>query len=292
MIDRGQHLEEQRIGARVLAHLAVDEHGVTARRAHRRGMDFEPLARGDREQFQQARRFRPEEVILRDRNAPTVKNEAAKPLGSASDGRQREAEPLLSQLLVKLGKEHSSEIANRLCVQEIELHEPLDRRFPWPVGVVHDLGDARLIFEAQPLLGAAGEQMQVAAHRPEEALRAVEAAELGGGEKPGLHQVGRFLDAMDVLADPVERVEVAQPALAVLDVGLDDVAAVAHLHMALVALRELGGDELGGGSGHDVLPESRDGGIEDLLVPPQPAGLEERGPDCHVLLRECNQLRG
>ena len=100
--------------------------------------------------------------------------------------------------------------------------------FPGPVGVMHDLRDARLIVEAQPLLGAPGEQVEVAAHRPEEALGAVEAAELGGGEQPDVDQFGRPLDAVDIFADPVERVEVAQAALAVLDVGLDDVAAVAH----------------------------------------------------------------
>ena len=62
------------------------------------------------------------------------------------------------------------------ALQEIELHEALDRRFAGPVGVVHDLGDLALIVEGQPLLGAAGEQVEVAAHRPEEALGAVEAA--------------------------------------------------------------------------------------------------------------------
>ena len=108
------------------------------------------------------------------------------------------------------------------------MHEPLDRGFPRPVGVMHDLGDARLIVEAQPLLGAAGEQVQVAAHRPEEALGALEAAELGGGQQAGADQVGGPLDAVHIFADPVERVEVAKAALAVLDVGLDDIAAVAH----------------------------------------------------------------
>ena len=98
--------------------------------------------------------------------------------------------------------------------------------------------------------------MQVAAHRPEEALGALEALELGGGEQPGPDEVGGPLDAVDIFADPVERVEVAQAALAVLDVGFDDVAAVAHPDVALVALGELGGDEFGGGAGDDLLAEA------------------------------------
>ena len=112
---------------------------------------------------------------------------------------------------------------------------------------MHDRGNARLIFKAEPFLGTAGEQVQMAAHRPEEALGALERAELGGGQQAGVDEVRGALDAVDIFADPVERVEVAQAALAVLDVGLDDIAAVAHADMPRVALGELGGDELGRG---------------------------------------------
>ena len=64
--------------------------------------------------------------------------------------------------------------------------------------------------EPEPLLGASGGEVEVAAHRPEEALGALEAAEFGGGEQPLVDQVGGALDAERILADPVERVEVAQ----------------------------------------------------------------------------------
>ncbi len=46
--EAGQHLEEQGIGRRIVAHL-VDRPGVAGRGAHRPGMDFEALARGQRE---------------------------------------------------------------------------------------------------------------------------------------------------------------------------------------------------------------------------------------------------
>ena len=71
----------------------------------------------------------------------------------------------------------------------------------------------RLIVEAQPLLGAPGERMQVAADRPEEALGAIESAELGGGQQAGADQIGRPLDAVHIFADPIKRVEIAQAAL-------------------------------------------------------------------------------
>ena len=54
MLDRGQHFHEQRVGARIVAHLAVDQRGVAGRGAHRRRMDFELLARGQREHLEQA----------------------------------------------------------------------------------------------------------------------------------------------------------------------------------------------------------------------------------------------
>jgi hypothetical protein len=45
---------------------------------------------------------------------------------------------------------------------------------------------------------------------------------------------------VEVLGDPEQRVEIAQAALAFLDVGLDQIARVAGLAVALVALGELG----------------------------------------------------
>ena len=41
---------------------------------------------------------------------------------------------------------------------------------------MHDLGEARLIVEVQALLGAPGQQMQMAPDRPEESLGPVEPA--------------------------------------------------------------------------------------------------------------------
>ena len=83
--------------------------------------------------------------------------------------------PFFANLLVELGEEQAGQVADGFGVEEIELHEPLDRRFPGAVGVMHHFGDVALVVEAEPLLGAAGGQVQVAADRPEEALGALEA---------------------------------------------------------------------------------------------------------------------
>ena len=165
--------------------------------------------------------------------------------------------------------------------------------FPGPVGIMHDLGNARLIVEAQPLLGAAGEQVQMAAHRPEEPLGAVEAAEFGRGEQPGADEIGRPLDAVDIFADPVERVEVAKAALAVLDVGFDDVAAVAHadvpLRRARRAWRRRTRPRV---PATTSLRKRAHGRVEQLAVAPQPARFEEGRADGHVLPGERKHWRG
>ena len=73
--------------------------------------------------------------------------------------------------------------------------------------------------------------------------------------------------------------EVAQAAFAFLDVGLDDVAAVAHPLVPLVALVELLLDEAGDRAGDDLLPEARRDLVVERLVAPDVARLEDRGAD-------------
>ena len=63
-------------------------------------------------------------------------------------------------------------------------------------------------------------------------------------EHAALDQLLDVVHAIDVLGDPEQRVQVAQAAFAVLDVGLDQIARLAGAAVALLALGELGGDEL------------------------------------------------
>ena len=73
---------------------------------------------------------------------------------------------------------------------------------------------------------------------------------------PLADQLAGLVDAIEILGDPEQRVQVAQPALALLDVGLDDVARIAHALMALVALGELGLDEVAAVAGQEFLARS------------------------------------
>ena len=60
--------------------------------------------------------------------------------------------------------------------------------------------------------------------------------------------------------------QVAQAALAVLDVGLDQIARLAGAVVALLALGELGGDEFRRGALHHFLVEARDQIVVKLPV--------------------------
>ena len=142
------------------------------------------------------------------------------------------------------------------------LHEALDVAQARVLGIAEPHRDLALDVEGQPLLRPSREEVHVAAHRPEEIAAAAEAAVLARVVDAFLDELLALAHAIDVFGDPVERVQVAQAALAVLDVGLDQITRLAGAAMALLALGELGGDELGGGALHDLLVEARDELVE------------------------------
>ena len=135
------------------------------------------------------------------------------------------------------------------------LHEPLDRAFAGAISIVHPRRHFALEIEGQPVFGAAGDGVKVAAHRPEEILGPAECQVFLAGQQTDRDQFGRVAHLVDVFADPVERVQVAQRSLALLYVGFDDIAAVAHALVAFLALGQLFGDELALGPGDDIAPE-------------------------------------
>ena len=94
-------------------------------------------------------------------------------------------------------------------------------------------------------------------------------------EHAAIHQLFDVADAVDVFRDPEQRMQVAQPALAVLDVGLDQIARLAGAAVALLALGELGGDEFRAGALDHRLVEARHQFVEQFLVAEQEARFEQ-----------------
>src|SRR5690606_24592166 len=120
------------------------------------------------------------------------------------------------------------------------LHEALNRRQPRMTGIAEPFGDITLNVEMQPFLGLAREEMHVAAHGPQEILGLAELQKLFPGEDALVDQFLAGAHAVVIFADPEQGMQVAQAALAVLDIGFDEIAAFSDLGMAIVTLGELG----------------------------------------------------
>ncbi len=197
---------------------------------------------------------------------------------------------LLGLLGLQLGAEGAGQGADLRGDHEIAAHEALHRRRVAAVAITHSAGDLGLQVEAQPLLGPAGGVVQVAAHRPQEVERPHEGGDLAPVEHVELDHAVRGLGRMQVLGDPEQGVQVAQAALALLDVGLDHVAAGAGPGVTLVAFLQLGAHELGGRALDHLGAEPALQLLGQLLVAGQPPRLQDRGADGEVLARELDAL--
>ena len=68
----------------------------------------------------------------------------------------------------------------------------------------------RLHVEGQALFRAADEIVQLAAHVPQERFGLLEGLVFLAGEDVVVDEVGRIVDVIEIFADPVERLQVAQ----------------------------------------------------------------------------------
>ena len=192
-------------------------------------------------------------------------------------------------LFFQRGAENARQVADILGHQEVGAHEGFHRPAGlFGVDIAQMRGQRRLHVEAQPLFGAAHQVMQMHAHVPQKGFGLLEGAVLVLGEDAMLDQVGGVVDVIEILADPVERLQVAQAALAFLDVGLDQVTAFALAGMALIALGELGVDEIAAVAGGDFVPELLAQLVIQAAVAPQIARFQDRRADGDVQLGQAH----
>src|SRR5690606_39260819 len=85
-------------------------------------------------------------------------------------------------------------------------------------------------------------------------------------------------------------VEIAQPPLAILDIGLDQIAALARAAMPGIALGELGLDEFVARALHDLIVEAALELLEQCGVAMNIAGFEKRRADREILMREAHTI--
>ena len=183
----------------------------------------------------------------------------------------------LSVLLFQRGAEDAGEIADILGDQEIGAHEGFHRAARlFRIVIAQRRRQRRLHVEGQPLLGAAHQVMQMHAHIPQKGFGLLEGLVFVLGEDTMLDQVGGVLDMIEIFADPIERLQIAQPAFAFLDVGLDQIAAFALAGMARIALGQLGLDEILAAAGGDLVPEFLAQLVIERAVAPQIARFQQR----------------
>ena len=178
--------------------------------------------------------------------------------------------------------EDPRELADLLRHKEVMFHEPFDGQIAAARPISHARRNFRLSVEGQTVLRAVADDVEVGADPPEEVFRLREAIVLVLIEHAAPDELAEAVDAEEILRDPEQHVEVAQAALAVLHVGLQEIAGTACAHVALVALAELGGDELGLGAGHQLGEKTPAEPVVESLVAPHVARFEHGGPDRHV----------
>ena len=188
----------------------------------------------------------------------------------------------LGLLFLERGAKDGGEIADMLGGEEIVLHEAFDIFQAGMLGVTEPHRDLALDVEGKTLLGAAAEEVHVAADRPQEILAAAKHVVFVAIEHLAIDQFLGLAHAIDILGDPEQRVQVAQPALAVFHVRLDQIARLAGAAMTFFALGELGGDELRRRSLHDFLFEARGQFARRGGVAEQMPRFQQRGADGHV----------
>src|SRR5580704_4117006 len=106
-----------------------------------------------------------------------------------------------------------------------------------------------------------------------------------------VNEIARILDAEEILADPIKRLQVAQAAFAFLDIRLDEITAFALTEVAGIAFSELGLHEIPTVAGSDLGPEFLLEFVVKRAVAPEEARFQKRRTDGDVLLGEAHAFR-
>ncbi len=288
IVTRRQHGHEQAIGLGVAAQ-PVDQADVVRDLTQGRGMDVEVVLLRHVEEPQDRRRILLEHVRRRRAEALAIQSEAVE-LARPQRLPQRRERRLAAMAVLERGDEDARQIADDLGVKIVVLHEALDAAAGGAVLIAEARRDFPLQIERQAVVGAAGEIVDVAAHGRQKTLGALEVTRFARGQHALGNQLGRFRDPIEIARDPEQQVQVAQATLALLDVGFDDVARIAHPLVALVALDELGLDEVAPVAGQEFLGEGLDQLVEQRTVAPDVALLEQRRADRLVALGVADAL--
>src|SRR3546814_21191177 len=75
--------------------------------------------------------------------------------------RQAETAAARGEFLIEMGEEQPGQVADRLRLEEIELHEAFDRRFARPIGIIHPPRDLALHVAGPSILRPLRDRMEM-----------------------------------------------------------------------------------------------------------------------------------
>ncbi len=104
---------------------------------------------------------------------------------------------------LQFGQEDAREIANRGGMAEIFLHEMFNSATPGRINISHALGHFDLQIKRQLVIGALGQQMQLAPRRPKEVMCLGKGVIFVLGKHAQPYQFGSVLNLIDIFGDPI-----------------------------------------------------------------------------------------
>src|SRR5690348_12188351 len=127
-------------------------------------------------------------------------------------------------------------------------------------------------------------------HLPEKCLGALKTLELLATEYVVCEHFFWLIDRIKIFADPVERLQIAQAALAIFHVRLDEIATFALPEVTFVPFRELRRDKLQSIAAHSFLTEEVTEFLIELGIAPHIACFQQRGGNGDIPLRKTRTL--
>ena len=223
VVGRRQDFHEQPVGLGVVPEIVVDQPEIARDQAQRLGMDVELMALGDVEQPYEVDRVIGEGGVAFHRDPVPAHPEPFDVAFAQSQPGQGE-KGFAPVLFLQRGAEDAGQVPHLLGVKEVVFHEALDPAGAGVIGIAHEAAELFLQIEGQPVLGAPGDIVKVAAHRPQEVLGLGEAGGLLGRQHAELDHLADLVHPVEIFGDPEQGVQVAQASLAFLDVGLEHIA--------------------------------------------------------------------
>ena len=195
---------------------------------------------------------------------------------------------LLLVLKFQCGTEDARQVADILGYEKIPFHEAFDGMLPVFITKTEARRQFGLDGEGDAFFGTANQIMQIHADVPQKGFRLLEHAEFGTCEHAVADQIGRIIGVIKVFPDPVEGLQVAQAAFAILHIGFDQIAAFALPPVTFIAFGKFGRGKFRPGIGGDFGPEGFAQFLVKSGIAPEIACFQKGGADGDVLFRQAD----